>query len=155
VVLWIERLAAGLSGLPLLLQPAEFGDGTEVTALVGGLEAEQAMESAGMGAAGFVCGAEELRGAGKGSRNQAEELVFGAGEAALFPIALDQGVDEEALDGACRKELFAILPHESFEAGWILAGDDEAAGVERVVSGRVALGGAPGSVTGGQAVRRW
>ena len=51
---------SGLRGLTLLWQATEFGDGAEVTALVGGLLAEQAPEDVRTGAIVLVTGTEGL-----------------------------------------------------------------------------------------------
>ncbi len=99
--------------------PAEFLEGAEVEALGGGEEARDELGGlAGEGVdGGFAAGDGGL-----------EDGAFDAVVAAAAPIGADEGIDQEAFEGANGLELGIVIEREGFEFGGIFAGDHEGSG---------------------------
>jgi hypothetical protein len=92
-------------------------------------------------------GAVEVVGCGAFGEESAIDFGFGALEAALLPVAADEGVDVELFEGGLGMELAVVVDSELLVGGSVFAGDDDGLGVEamfeRVEAGSVlALGGA-------------
>jgi hypothetical protein len=71
----------------------------------------------------------------------AVEFGLGAEEAALFPIAADEGIDVEFLEGGLGVEGVAVTVGDAFVFGGIFAGEDGRSGVHAMFEGVEAGGG--------------
>src|ERR1017187_10142804 len=129
--IWLGfRLLLRLRLVAFLFDAAEFGEGTEVTALHGVQLPENFREGVGPGGALDVIadGTVDI------VRHQgAEEARLDAHEAAAAPIGVDEGIDEVALDGGLRVQLVLVFDGEGFEILVHLTGYDGAAGVNAVL----------------------
>ena len=78
---------------------------------------------------------------------EGEHFGFDADQAALEPVGLNDGVDQEGFDGTDGAEGLAVGGGERFESREVFSGNDEGLGIEPVADGvetrdGLALGGA-------------
>ena len=114
------------AGEALGLAAAELAFGAEPIA-VGRLAAtEELVENVGAEGVGDDGGAEGVIGGFLRGHESADGGGFENGDAALLPVAADEGVYEFGFDDAFGAELLVVLAGDFEQFGFVLAGDDAA-----------------------------